>query len=335
MRLTVPQLKSITKLLTGSGYTEKQAGEILKSSDDNIIQSLLAGDLSSVPGVLSELGVTFKGSAAGAAASSKAASNKGSRAAAPVGAPGASSDKKTDKKNKSRIKENKRAAAGVNTASGITAAAGVLSPSVGDDLVKGSADDLQAVEGSAVPDNELPVGFGDRCCEWVEDFCNKHNLDITRLKSQQWRSACMYIGENIKASGVYRDRERERHEGGVIYSGVVLEKLLYLWAYLCGVYNQVPLASDFINFTGVSRGFFYDYDGRGLTAASVRLAQKAKQIEESGLGSSVAGGGAGAIGGMFLLKTRHGYSETVTIQHASPAAAVGVSDLPKLDIKSI
>lgn len=211
--------------------------------------------------------------------------------------------------------------------------------------VSGSACDLPGVPASSVPavdgdivkenNNELPAGYGDRVEGWFNDFANKYGFDIYKLHAQQWRSACMYVGENIKASGVYRDRERERHEGGVIYSGEKLEKLLALWAYFCGIYKQVPLVSDFISFSGVSRGFFYDYDGRGLTAASVQLAKKARQIEETGLGASVAGGGPGAIGGMFLLKTRHGYSETVTIQHASPAAAVGVSDLPKLDIKSI
>lgn len=48
MRLTFPQIKNIINLLTGSGYTEKQARDIINNSDDNIIQSLLLGDLSSL-----------------------------------------------------------------------------------------------------------------------------------------------------------------------------------------------------------------------------------------------------------------------------------------------
>ena len=196
------------------------------------------------------------------------------------------------------------------------------------------ADIVPAIEGDIVPaSDDLPSGFGDTCCQWVEDFCQKYNIDISRLKSQQWRSACMYIGEHIKQSDVIRDKEKEKHNGGRVYSGAKLEKLLYVWAYMCGIYNQVPLASDFINFSGVHRNYFYDYDGQGLSSTAVRIAQKAKAIEEGGLGSSVAGGGAGTVGGIFLLKTRHGYSETVTIQHSASAASVGVGDLPLLTKK--
>ena len=93
--------------------------------------------------------------------------------------------------------------------------------------------------------------------------------------------------------------------------------------------------SDFVSFSGVSKSYFYDYDGRGLSSSSVSILKKARQIEEGGLGSSVAGGGAGTVGGIFLLKTRHGYSETVTIQHTSSAAAVGVGDLPLLTDKKL
>ena len=178
--------------------------------------------------------------------------------------------------------------------------------------------------------DELPPSFGDTVEGWFESFANKYNFDIYKLHPQQWRAACMYVGENIKASGVIRDRQKEKHNGGKVYSPHKLEELLKLWAYFCGLYRQVPLASDYINFSGVHRNFFYDYDGQGLSSTAVHLAQKAKQIEEAGLGSSVAGGGAGTVGGIFLLKARHGYSETVTVNHVSAAPSVGLAELPKL-----
>ena len=178
--------------------------------------------------------------------------------------------------------------------------------------------------------DELPPSFGDTVEGWFESFANKYNFDIYKLHPQQWRAACMYVGENIKASGVIRDRQKEKHNGGKVYSPHKLEELLKLWAYFCGLYRQVPLASDYINFSGVHRNFFYDYDGQGLSSTAVHLAQKAKQIEEAGLGSSVAGGGAGTVGGIFLLKARHGYSETVTIQHTSVSPSLGLAELPKL-----
>jgi hypothetical protein len=176
----------------------------------------------------------------------------------------------------------------------------------------------------------LPEGTAEKVEGWLGDFASRHNIDLSRLHSQQWRAACMYIGEHIKQSDIIRDKEREKHNGGRVYSGERLEALLYVWAYFCGVLRQVPLVPDFVSFSGVSRTFFYDYDGEGLTSTAVQILKKAKSIEENGLGSSVAGGGAGAVGGIFLLKARHGYSETVTIQHASTSSAISAAELPKL-----
>ena len=142
------------------------------------------------------------------------------------------------------------------------------------------------------------------------------------------------MGQYVKGRGQLRDRDREKINGGIIYNPSRLESLLYVWAFLCGVFHMVPLVPDFVSFSGVHRNYFYDYDGRGLTSTSVQIVKKARKIEENGLAASVAGGGAGAVGGMFLLKTRHNYSETVTIQHASAAAALGLSDVPRLAEKT-
>ena len=302
--------------------------------DTDKIGAILAGDVSAVPAACKALGITTGGATGSretAPGDNKPGVNTGdgSRdAEKPAGgvkpvkdiktreaAPAASEGKKASKK---AVKNKDTAPAG-----------GVHAQAVQDSKM----DIIPAAEAEVVQDDELPPGFGDRCAEWVEAFCAKHEIDSKHIKAQQWRSACMYVGENIKHTGVYRDRERERHEGGIIYSGKKLEKLLALWAYLCGTYNQVPLVSDFVNFSGVSRGFFYDYEGRGLSSTSVQLVQKARKIEEAGLGSSVAGGGAGAVGGMFLLKARHNYSETVTIQHTSSTTALGVAELPLLEAK--
>ena len=299
--------------------------------DYQTISNILAGDVSAVPGACAALDINTGSAPAGSvkdpgeAAPTDTKTGDGSSVTAGLvkdikpgeATPGASTGQKTTK-NKAK---NKNIPVKQKDTAPVEGVHAVREP---------KKDIIPSAPGEVVQDDELPPGFGDRCCEWVEAFCDKHGIDSNHIKSQQWRSACMYVGENIKHTGVYRDRERERHEGGVIYSGPKLEKLLALWAYLCGSYNQVPLVSDFINFSGVSRGFFYDYDGRGLSSTSVQLVQKARKIEEAGLGSAVVSGGGAAVGSMFLLKARHNYSETVTIQHTSSTTALGVSDLPLL-----
>lgn len=288
------------------------------------ISAILSGDVSAVPGACKVLGiitggVTGPGEVTPGPSDTQAndyiAAGDGSRDSKPGEARPA---KKTTKKKIIPAKQKDKAPG-----------RGVHAQAVQDS----KKDIIPAASGEVVQGDELPPGFGDRCCEWVEAFCNKHGIDSNHIKSQQWRSACMYVGENIKQSDVIRDRERERHNGGRVYSGAKLEKLLALWAYLCGSYNQVPLVSDFINFSGVSRGFFYDYNGEGLSSTAIQLVQKARKIEEAGLGSAVVSGGGAAVGSMFLLKARHNYSETVTIQHTSATTALGVAELPLLEVK--
>lgn len=294
------------------------------------ISAILSGDVSAVPAACKVLGITTGGATGPGEAGLSDSKTGGASDSIKTGGGSAVKDIKTgDTAGGASVSSKKPTTSKKNATRKEK-----TSPSLSVKGVHGPrAEVIPAASGEVVQSDELPPGFGDRCCEWVEAFCNKHGIDSTHIKSQQWRSACMYVGENIKQSDVIRDRERERHNGGRVYSGAKLEKLLMLWAYLCGSYNQVPLVSDFINFSGCSRGFFYDYNGEGLSSTAIHLVQKARQIEEGGLGSAVVSGGGAAIGSMFLLKARHNYSETVTIQHASATTALGVSDLPLLESK--
>lgn len=316
--------------------------QVCEVSHDTIAD-ILAGDVSGVPAACAVLGIEYKapGEKSGITPADNM-TNSGSIDKSPAGAlagsvaaPGSASDKIPASPKKRNTKENKKAATTKNFNTSQAREAGPAVESV--HMVSGSgvnSDIVPAASAEVVTDNEngLPEGYADSVREWLETWAESENIDLNKLHAQQWRAGCMFLGQKIKQSHVLNDDKWIHTHGGRGYSGERLEGLLALWAYLCGKYKQVPLVFDFVSFSGVSRSYFYDYDGRGLSSTSVQILKKARAIEESGLGSSVAGGGAGAVGGMFLLKTRHGYSETVTIQHSSPAAAVGVSELPLLGV---
>ena len=326
MALNIQDLKKAREIITdGFGLSVSDAARVVGALNAagrvNDLRAVLGGDLSSVPGVLSDLGIT----AAGAASSAASVGVSGGS----VAAPGSASDKIPAAKHKAVTGQNKGDSSEAGDPSGVRPIAGGLRRNFPTRENIKAVFAQTAAEAEIVTDSdELPSGFADSVQEWLEDFANKYGFDLFKLHPQQWRAACMWVGEYIKKSGVIRDRERERHEGGRIYSGKKLEELLQVWAYFCGVLRQVPLVSDFINFTGCHRNFFYDYDGQGLTSAAVRIIQKARAIEAGGLSSSVAGGGAGVIGGIFLLKARHGYSETVTVNHVSSTHDNTASALP-------
>lgn len=359
MSLSIQELKQIRdNIISEYGLSMGDASRVVgfynvgTHADHDILNNMLLGDLSSVPAALSALGIS---SAVQASADDRQTETKPSADLAEK------KEEKTaktsaEKRSKSPVKNTRQTAGNNND---LQAPVSPLSSSLGasdtsnNDLplkdikdhtkqntafqdIKQHDDILPRADAEIVADNidELPEGFADQVRQWLEDWATFEKIDLTRLHAQQWRALCMYAGTKIKQSHVLDDVERIKARGGRFYKPQKLEALLTLWAYFCGKYKQVPLVFDFVSFSGVSRSYFYDYEGKGLSSTSVHIMQKAKQIEESGLGSSVAGGGAGTVGGIFLLKARHGYSETVTVNHVSASPSVGLSELPKLDIKT-
>ena len=350
MAYTFPQLKQIRdNIIMSFGISSDNATRVVAfynvgvNQDHNIIDKMLLGDLSSVPAALSALGIPSDVVQATPTNESREEKNASDLA-----------EKKEEKTHKKTAKSSKNDTR--NTADNTTdiqAPVSPLSSSLGasDTLadkipvdntkdrtkenttfteLKQHDDIIPAADAEIIQDSldELPEGFADTVRQWLEDWAAFEKIDLTRLHAQQWRALCMYIGQKVKHSKVIVDTSIKR--AGRTYSGKKLEALLSLWAYFCGMYKQVPLVSDFVSFSGVSSSYFYDYEGRGLSSSSVSILKKARRIEETGLGSSVAGGGAGTVGSIFLLKARHGYSETVTIQHTSVAPSVGLAELPKL-----
>lgn len=178
----------------------------------------------------------------------------------------------------------------------------------------------------------LPVGFADTVRGWLSDFQQKENIeDLSKLSGLQWHSVCMYIGQCVQASGVLRDKERERKEGGKIYNAQAVESLLSVWEYITGFYKHVPLVCDFISFSGVSRQWFYDYEGRGLTSSSVQIAKKAREIEESALSVALNDSRENPTGRIYYSKARLGWRETTEVIHTSATAAPAPSALPVFD----
>lgn len=197
-----------------------------------------------------------------------------------------------------------------------------------DDLCKGDVvGDLEHVQGESVNPHELPPGLYDDICATLENYCRQQNMDPAKVHPLQWKSACIYIGQSIKARGLLRDYEREKSHGGLLYDAVKVAALLDIYDYICGQYKQVPFVYNFPRFAGISPQYFADYENR-LTSSRVNLYKKALDIQKAGLIDAVTGGGSATVGNIFLSKALAGLQETVTIQHVSAASTPAAVALP-------
>lgn len=204
----------------------------------------------------------------------------------------------------------------------------------GPDVVQGvhddlGQDDLEHVQGESVNPHELPPGLYDDIAALIENYCRQQNIpEPAKMHPLQWQGVCYRVGESIKARGIIRDRERERTRGGVIYDGEKLVALLALYGVICADYKQVAFTFNFQRFSGVSREYFNDYNGKGLTSSRVGIVEKAQELQRASLVGAVTGGGSATVGNIFLSKALAGLQETVTIQHVSAASTPAAVALP-------
>lgn len=179
---------------------------------------------------------------------------------------------------------------------------------------------------------KLPTGLYDDICTLIDNYCRQFNIsEPLKMHPLQWQGVCYRVGESIKTRGILRDREQERTRGGIIYDGEKLVALLTLYGVICADYKQVAFTFNFQRFCGVSREYFNDYNGKGLTSTRVGIVQKAHELQKASLVGAVTGGGSATVGNIFLSKALAGLQETVTVQHVSAAAAPTTSALPVFD----
>ena len=202
----------------------------------------------------------------------------------------------------------------------------------------------QAVEGVRIYSDrledyrrgELPETLADDIKSLLKAWATDNDFeDLSKLANIQWRSACLFVGQWIKQNKILEDIERERREGGRYYDGEKVAALVPIWEYITGLYKHIPLHVDFIAFSGVSRQWFYDYDGQGLTSTSVQIIKKVMEIENAAISVGVTDSRENPTGRIFYAKARLGWRENDAIQqiddnNGSNKNALPVFDLPKL-----
>lgn len=191
-------------------------------------------------------------------------------------------------------------------------------------------DYLDTIQSDLTPEL-LPVGLHDDIVAIIEGFANTHDIkDIYKIDPRQFGAICMQVGTMIKQRGILRDREREKRDGGMYYSGDKLEELLRLYGYICDEFRQVAFMFNFQRFSGVSYEYFHDYENR-LTASRADILKKSGDIQRASITASIASNTGNVVGNIFLGKALAGLQETVTVQHVTTATAPASGSLPVFD----
>lgn len=201
----------------------------------------------------------------------------------------------------------------------------------------------QAVEGVRVYSDaledyrrgELPETLADDIKSLLKAWATDNNLDdLSKLANIQWSAACLFVGQWFKSNKILHDVERERSEGGRFYDGEKVAALVPIWEYITGLYKHIPLHVDFIAFSGVSRQWFYDYDGQGLTSSSVQIIKKVMEIEQKSISVAVTDSRENPTGRIFYAKARLGWREADHVAPIQDEKRQAAAALPVFDAVS-
>lgn len=189
---------------------------------------------------------------------------------------------------------------------------------------------LETVQADIIPENDLPPGIEYDIKEWFTDLATQYNIELDKCSNIQWRGVCLMIGDRIKAAGFLIDREKQKVRGGKPYKPERVAALVPIWERFTALYKHIPMAVDFIAFSGVSTEWFYDTQNRGLSSARVELTKRVKNIEESALSVALTDHRENPTGRIYYTKARLGWQETSTVVHVSSAPAPVIDSVPDL-----
>lgn len=157
----------------------------------------------------------------------------------------------------------------------------------------------------------LPSDFLDTVQSIISDYCIKFEIEnMQKAAALQWKAACQYVGMWAKNNRFYIDKQKTATQGGSVYDPVKIADAVPVWAFLCATYKKTPLVSDFIDFVGVSRSWFYDCNGHcDLTSAGGLILKKVNEIQSTGLASGIVDGRENPTGKIYFSKAVLGWSE--------------------------
>ena len=183
---------------------------------------------------------------------------------------------------------------------------------------------------SASPDGDmlhdtLPADIAEKIEGVIAGYMSKFHIDdMKKATAEQWRGACMIVGDYIQSSNLLKD------SSATLYNTDNILHLLKLWAALCAVYSKPTLATDFIAFTGISSSYFYDNAGHELTSGRAEIRKKMMELQEAGLASGLVDGRKNPTGTIFFLKNWHGWKDQREVVHTAGGSSVGADSLPRL-----
>lgn len=177
---------------------------------------------------------------------------------------------------------------------------------------------------------------------YLSMFCEEHKIeDMTKEPQSRWNAALMYINKHVfgdkrvlKLNNTISkdDTNCIMDSNFYMYDVDKLEYILYIYYYLCSMYDKECSILGFSLLTGIHKDTFMDWGAneRKLSTKGFELVQKLRDFREESLSNKLATGNKNPVGILAILNRHFAWNLPGVSKEGSQRAIKSADQLPKL-----
>ena len=177
---------------------------------------------------------------------------------------------------------------------------------------------------------------------YLSQFCEDHNIeDMTKEPQSRWNAALMYINKYVFGNKSILKLNKNINKNNTncimdsnfyMYDYDKLEYILYIYYYLCAVYDKECSIMGYSLLTGINYDTLMDWGAgeRKLSTKAFDIVQKLRIFREESLSNKLATGNKNPVGILAILN-RHFVWNLPGVSRESTAKVIKTaSELPQL-----
>lgn len=190
---------------------------------------------------------------------------------------------------------------------------------------------------------ETPEVFQNDIELYLSQFCEDHNIeDMTKEPQSRWNAALMYINKYVFGDKSILKLNKNINKNNTncimnsnfyMYDLDKLEYILYIYYYLCSVYDKECSIMGYSLLTGINYDTLMDWgaDERKLSTKGFDIVQKLRIFREESLSNKLATGNKNPVGILAILNRHYAWNLPGVSRESTTKVIKTAADLPQLN----
>lgn len=189
---------------------------------------------------------------------------------------------------------------------------------------------------------ETPEVFQNDIELYLSQFCEDHNIeDMTKEPQSRWNAALMYINKYVFGDKSILKLNKNINKNNTncimdsnfyMYDYDKLEYILYIYYYLCAVYDKECSIMGYSLLTGINYDTLMDWGAgeRKLSTKGFAIVQKLRIFREESLSNKLATGSKNPVGILAILNRHFVWNLPGVSRESTTKVIKTASELPQL-----